>query len=159
MCIKCYFLYNMDEKSQIEQFNKFLSQLLHSEEWERRAEAARGIGKIADGRATHMLVRALQKEKDPVVINNILEAIGKIKDKKATMPIVNFLKKELEKPEEDQDKQRLFVIIEALMRIGDKRALEHLGILLNSCHEDIKNLTEEAFECIAPNWKENIKKT
>ena len=83
--------------------------------------------------------------------------MGEIKDPKATMLIVNFLKQELEKPEEDQNKTRLFIVIESLMKIGDKRALEHLGILLDSCHSDIRKLTEEAFECIDPKWKLNIK--
>jgi hypothetical protein len=73
------------------------------------------------------------------------------------MLIIDFLKEELEKPEDHQDKTRLFIIIESLMKIGDKRALEHLGILLDSCHNDIRKLTEEAFECIDPNWKMNIK--
>ena len=83
--------------------------------------------------------------------------MGKIKDAKATMLIIDFLKKELELPEEKQNKNRMFVIIESLMKIGDKRALEHLGILLNSCHTDIRELTEQAFQCIDPNWKENLK--
>ena len=51
------------------------------------------------------------------------------------------------------------MIIESLMKIGDKRALTHLGILLNSCEEDIRTRTEEAFNCIDPTWKEKIKKT
>jgi hypothetical protein len=43
------------------------------------------------------------------------------------------------------------------MAIGDKRALTHLGILMDSCHEDIQKRTEEAFNCIDPHWKENLK--
>jgi len=43
-----------------------------------------------------------------------------------------------------------------LMKIGDKRALEHLGLLSRSCESDLKKLTEEAIECIDPNWKENL---
>ena len=84
--------------------------------------------------------------------------MGEIQDVRATKLIVNVLKKELELPEDQQDKQRIFLIIESLMKIGDKRALEHLGILLDSCDNDIRNLTMEAFECIDPEWKINIKK-
>jgi hypothetical protein len=63
----------------------------------------------------------------------------------------------LKLPEEGQDKQRIFLIIESLMKIGDKNALNDLGILLNSCDNDIRQLTIQAFECIDPNWKGNIK--
>ena len=84
--------------------------------------------------------------------------MGKIGDAKATIVIIDFLKQELVLPEENQNKNRLFIIIESLMKIGDKRALEHLGILLNSCHAEIRDLTEQAFECIDVNWRDNIKK-
>ena len=95
-------------------------------------------------------------QEDPIVINRIIEAMGEIKDAKATMAIVELLKKELEKQESEQDKSLLFLIVESLMKIGDKRALEHLGLLLEVCEGDIKNLTEKALECIDPNWKENL---
>jgi hypothetical protein len=84
--------------------------------------------------------------------------MGEIKDAKATLSIIDFMKFEIDKPENEQDKSRLFLIIESLMKIGDKRALENLGILLNTCDNDIKALTEEALKCIDPNWKINIKK-
>ena len=113
------------------------------------------IGHLKDGKATNLLVRALKSEKDPIVINSIIEAFGRIKNPKATMPIIEFLKKELEN--DDPDKTRLFVIIESLMKIGDKRALTHLGLLHKSCEADIKTITEEALECIDPMWKENLK--
>ena len=45
------------------------------------------------------------------------------------------------------------------MKIGDKRALQHLGILIDSCDADIRERTEQAFECIDVNWRENIKKS
>ena len=73
--------------------------------------------------------------------------------------LIEFLQKELEKPEKQQDKQRLFIIIESLMEIGDKRALESLGILHKSCNdEELKGMTENAMGCIDPNWKNTIKK-
>ncbi|MFX1302282.1 MAG: HEAT repeat domain-containing protein [Promethearchaeota archaeon] len=147
----------MDQKIQNEAFNSYVKKLFNSSNWKDRAIAAQNLGKSKEGRATNMLARALKSEKDTVVINRIIEAMGEIRDPKATMLIIDFLKSELEKSEEDQDKTRLFVIIESLMKIGDKRALEYLGILLDSCHSDIRKLTEEAFECIDPNWKLNIK--
>ncbi|MFX0060068.1 MAG: HEAT repeat domain-containing protein [Candidatus Heimdallarchaeota archaeon] len=146
----------MDSDTQISDFNLAMKNLFHGEVME-RVTAARILGHIKEGRATNLLVKALNSEKDPVVINRIIEAMGLIKDAKATIPIVNVLKQELEKPEEFQDKGRIFIIIESLMKIGDKRALEHLGILLESCYEDIRKLTEEAFECIDPDFKTNLK--
>jgi len=121
-----------------------------------RASAARQIGHLKDSRATNLLIKALKSEKDPIVINRIIEALGEIKNAKATMAIVEILKKELNKKESEQDKSLLFLVVESLMKIGDKRALEHLGLLMESCEGDIKKLTEEALECIDPNWKENL---
>ena len=147
----------MDQKTRNEAFNKYINTLFNSSSFKERAIAAQNLGNLKEGRAINMLARALKSEIDDVVINRIIEAMGEIGDPKATMLIIDFLKQELEKPEEEQDKKRLFVIIESLMKIGDTRALEHLGILLDSCHYDIRKLTEEAFECIDPNWKLNIK--
>ncbi|MFX1391387.1 MAG: HEAT repeat domain-containing protein [Promethearchaeota archaeon] len=147
----------MDQKTRNQQFNTHIKKLFDSSNWKNRAMAAQKLGQFKEGRATNILARALKSEKDPVVINRIIEAMGEIRDPKATMLIVEFLKTEVEKSENDQDKTRLFIIIESLMKIGDKRALEHLGLLLDSCHKDIRKLTEEAFECIDPNWKLNIK--
>ena len=148
----------MDSNTQNEIFNDAIKVLFHGKVME-RVSAAKQLGDIKDGRATNLLVKALNSEKDDIVINRIIEAMGDIKDAKATLPIIEFLKIETQKPEDEQDKSRMFLIIESLMKIGDKRALTHLGILLNSCHSDVRKLTEEAFECIDPNWKDNIKKT
>ena len=147
----------MDHKTRNEVFNNNVKKLFENSIWKDRAIAAQKLGQLKDSRATNMLARALKSEKDAVVINRIIEAMGEIRDPKATILIIDFLKEEIEKPEIDQDKTRLFIIIESLMKIGDKRALEHLGILLDSCHNDIRKLTEEAFECIDPEWKVNIK--
>ncbi len=145
-------------ENQNEHFNKAIKNLFHGESWEQRAAAASKLGNLKDARATNLLIKALNSEKDTVVINRIIEAMGKISHPKATMSIIEFLKQELELPEKKQNKNRLFIIIESLMKIGDKRALEHLGILLNSCHADIRELTEQAFECIDVNWRDNLKK-
>jgi len=149
----------MDYKTQNVELNKAVYNLFNGKTTMERAKAANHLGYLKDGRAINSLAKALNSEKDQVVINRIIEAMGEIKNPKATMLIVKILKEELKLPEENQDKQRLFLIIESLMKIGDKRALEHLGILLNSCHEDIRNLTAETFECIDPKWKENLKKS
>ena len=145
----------MDSNSQDNEYNLAVKNLFHGKIME-RATAARQIGHLKEGRATNLLVRALNSEEDPIVINRIIEAMGEIKDAKATMVIVELLKRELEKHESEQDKSFLFLIVESLMKIGDKRALEHLGILSRSCESDLKTLTEEAIECIDPNWKENL---
>ena len=137
------------------EYNLAMKNLFHGDIME-RASAARQIGHLKEGRATNLLVRALNSEKDSIVISRIIEAMGEIKDAKATMIVVDLLKKELEKNENEQDKSLLFLIVESLMKIGDKRALEHLGILSRSCESDLKKLTEEAIECIDPNWKKNL---
>lgn len=146
----------MDSNTQNTDFNNAIKNLFNGELMERVA-AAKKLGDMRDGRATNLLIKALKSEKEGIVINRIIEALGDIKNAKATIPIAEFLKIETQKPETEQDKTRMFLIIESLMKIGDKRALTHLGILLNSCHSDIRKLTEEAFECIDPNWKDNIK--
>jgi len=148
----------MDYKTQNEELNKTIYNLFNGKTTMERAKAANHLGYLRDARAINSLAKAINSEKDQVVINRIIEAMGEIKNPKATMLIVNILKEELKLPEENQDKQRLFLIIESLMKIGDKRALEHLGILLNSCHEDIRNLSAEAFECIDLNWRKNVMK-
>ncbi|MHA1150416.1 MAG: HEAT repeat domain-containing protein [Promethearchaeota archaeon] len=151
---------SMDHKAQNEKYNKLIRQLFDSEEWELRAAAAREIGHMGEGRAVNLLIKVLEKEGEPAVINNLIEALGRIANGKATQSILNFLQVELNKSEERQDKERLFIIIEALMRIGDKRALEQLGILQASCmDEQLKGLTEKALSCVDPKWKENIKKS
>ncbi len=147
----------MNSNSRDNEYNLAIKNLFHGEIME-RASAARQIGHFKDGRATNILVRALNSEEDPIVINRIIEAMGEVKNSKATMVIVEFLKRELEKQESEQDKSLLFLIVESLMKIGDKRALEHLGLLSRSCESDLKKLTEEAIECIDPNWKENLRK-
>ena len=137
------------------EYNLAIKNLFHGKIME-RASAARQIGHFKDGRATNILVRALNSEEDSIVINRIIEAMGEVNDAKATMIIVDVLKRELKKQESEQDKNLLFLIVESLMKIGDKRALEHLGLLSRSCESDLKKFTEEAIGCIDPNWKENL---
>ncbi|MHA1988350.1 MAG: HEAT repeat domain-containing protein [Promethearchaeota archaeon] len=134
----------MVQNTQSQKYNNYVKSLFNGQNWEDRAIAAQNIGKLKEGRATNILARALKSENDAVVINRIIEAMGEIRDPKATLLITDFLQNEIKKPENDQDKTRLFIIIESLMKIGDKRALEHLGILLDSCYSDIRKLTEEA---------------
>lgn len=149
----------MDAKTYKENFNMLIHELLNGKEWEERANAALKLGYLKDARAINSILKAVKKEENGTVINRIIEALGRIGDPKATMLIVDYLKKELKKPEIEQNKNRLFLIIESLMKLGDKRSLQHLGLLLNSCDEEIKNLTEKAFECIDPKWKNNFKKS
>jgi len=138
-----------------EKFNSLITQMFQAEEWQKRAEAAREIGLMKDGRATNLLCRALVKEEEHDVVNKIVEAIGRIGDKKATMKVVEKLKEELDKFE--GDKYRLIYIIESLKNLKDKRALPYLSPFLNSPDEKLKRLTIEAFDAIQPNWREIIK--
>ncbi|MBD3254033.1 MAG: hypothetical protein GF383_03030 [Candidatus Lokiarchaeota archaeon] len=148
----------MGSESESEDFyEKNINNLKESTSWQERAQSARRLGDSKSEKAIYPLINALNTETDEVVLNRIIEALGKIKSKEATFPIIKILKRELRKNEEEQDKTRLFLLIESLMKIGDKRALEHLGLLLDSCVAEIKNLTEKALKCIDPNWKTNIK--
>ncbi len=138
------------------EFNAFIKQLFHEDDWQKRAEAARQLGLLKDGRATNLMCRALRSEKDHTVINKIIEALGRIRDGRATLRIIEQLKEEQKKYE--PDKYRIIYIIESLTKIKDKRALAYLGPLLDSSDDDIKNLALNAFNIIEPNWKEIIKR-
>ncbi|MFX1420570.1 MAG: HEAT repeat domain-containing protein [Promethearchaeota archaeon] len=138
------------------EFNTLIKQLFHDEDWQKRAEAARNLGLLKDGRATNLLCRALRSEKDHIVINKIIEALGRIGDGRATLRIIEKFKEEKEKDE--IDKFRIIFIIESLTRIKDKRALVYLGPLLDSSDNEIRKLTLKAFDVIEPNWKEIIER-
>ncbi|MFX0001264.1 MAG: HEAT repeat domain-containing protein [Candidatus Hodarchaeota archaeon] len=138
------------------EFNALIRQLFHDVDWQKRAEAARKLGLLKDGRATNLLCRALRSEKDHIVVNKIIEALGRIRDGRATLRIIEQLKEEQEKYE--PDKYRIIYIIESLTKIKDRRALSYLGPLLNSSDNDIKNLALKAFNTIEPDWKEIIER-
>ena len=133
-------------------FNSFLKQLFQENNWQQRAEAARQLGLLEDGRAVNLLCRALKSEKNHIVVNRIIEALGRIGDGRATLRVIEKLDEELEKLE--KDKFRIIYIIESLTRIKDKRALKYIGPLLDFPDGDIQNLAQKAFDLIEPNWKE-----
>ncbi|MGV9205936.1 MAG: HEAT repeat domain-containing protein [Promethearchaeia archaeon] len=137
-------------------YNSLIKTLFHSEDWQERAEAARKLGFLKDGRATNLLCRALRKEEDHMVMNRIIEALGRIGDPRATMRIIEKLKEELDKFE--GDKFKIKYIIEALMRLKDKRALAYIGPFLRSSDDDLKKLAREAFDVIEPKWEEILEK-
>lgn len=138
------------------EFNTFIKNLFHDVDWQKRAEAARQLGLLKDGRATNLLCRALRSEKDHLVVNRIIEALGRIGDGRATLRIIEKLKEEQDKLR--ADKYRIIYIIECLINIKDKRALEFLGPFLDSSDEELKKLAQLAFDTIEPNWKEIIKR-
>jgi len=137
-------------------FNALIRQVFHENDKEKRAEAARQLGFLKDGRAVNLLCRALISEKDSVVINRIIEAMGRIGDGRSTLIILEKLKEELKNV--DPDKIKLIYIIESLMRIKDKRALPYIGYFLNSEDPQLKTLSEKAFDVIEPKWRDIIKK-
>lgn len=136
------------------EFNALIKQLFHDEKWQNRAEAARRLGLLKDGRAINLLCRALRTENDHVVVNRIIEALGRIGDGKATMRIIEKLKEEQEKF--DMDKYRIIYIIESLTKIRDKRALAYIGPFLDSPDNELKETAHNAFNIIEPNWKEIV---
>ncbi|MFX0058108.1 MAG: HEAT repeat domain-containing protein [Candidatus Hodarchaeota archaeon] len=137
-------------------FNTLIRQVFHEKDIEKRAEAARQIGFLKDGRAVNLLCRALKSEKDLIVVNRIIEAMGRIGDGRCTLIILEKLKEELKN--DDPDKLKLIYIIESLMRINDKRALPYIGYFLNSEDNELRNLSEKAFDVIEPKWREIVRK-
>ncbi len=137
-------------------FNSLIKRLFHNEEWQNRAEAARELGLLEEGRAVNLLCRALKSEKDNMVINRIIEALGRIGDGKATLRIIEKLEEEQKK--EEIDKYRIIYILESLTRIKDKRALGYIGAYLDFPDEELQELAQKAFDTIEPNWREIIKR-
>ncbi|GAF70420.1 unnamed protein product, partial [marine sediment metagenome] len=82
----------MNSNSRDNEYNLAIKNLFHGEIME-RASAARQIGHFKDGRATNILVRALNSEEDSIVISRIIEAMGEVSDAKVTMVIVELLKR------------------------------------------------------------------
>ena len=146
----------MDWKALNEKYNDLIKQLFHGKKWEDRAEAARQLGFLKDGRAVNLLCRALKSEKDSSVTLRIIEALGRIGDGRATERILEKLYQELEK--DTLEKRSLIFIIESLARIKDKRALPYLSPFLESEFEEIRMLTEKAFNAIEPDWREILER-
>ena len=144
----------MDWNALNENYNVLIKQLFHGKNWEDRADAARQLGFLRDGRAVNLLCRALKSEKDSSVSLRIIEALGRIGDGRATLRILDKMYQELEN--DHLDKRNLIFIIESLMRIKDKRALPHLSRFLDSEFEEIRSLAEKAFDSIEPRWKEIV---
>jgi len=137
-------------------YNTMIKKLFHDEDWQQRAEAARELGIMEEGRAVNLLCRALRSEKDYLVTNKIIEALGKIGDGRGTLRIVETLQEELDKPE--ADKFRLIYILEALKNIKDKRALVYVGLFLESSDDTLKSLARDIFDELEPDWRNIIKK-
>jgi len=145
----------MNWHEQNAEFNAFIKQLFHKSDWQKRAEAARQLGLLEDGRSINLLCRALKSEKDYVVINKIIEALGRIGDGRATLRIIEKLNEEQEKFE--MDKYRIIYIIESLTRIKDKRGLQHISQFLDYPDNEIQKLAQNFFDTIQPNWRGMIK--
>jgi len=146
----------MSWHEQNKDYNEILNQLFVNESWKKRAEAAQKLGFMRDKRAVNLLCRALRSEKDNMVQNRIIEALGKIGDGRATLRIIEILEEELKN--DTIDKFRLIYIIESLMNIKDKRALMYIGQFLDSQDEDLRKLTEKAFDLIEPKWHDIVEK-
>jgi HEAT repeat protein len=132
--------------------------ILHDKNSDKRAEAARQLGFLQDGRAVNLLCRALKTEDDPIVLNRIIEALGRIEDGRATLGIIEKLEEEIKKPEIELDKLRVIFIIESLTRIKDKRALESISYFLTSSDDKLLKLAENGFDRIKPDWRQIIEK-
>ncbi len=139
-------------------FNNLIKQMLHDEDSEKRAESARQVGFLRDGRSVNLLCRALKTETNPNVVNRIIEALGRIGDGRATLGILEKFEIEIKKSEDDSDKLRIIFILESLTRIKDKRALEFISHYLDSIDNKLFKLAQKAFDIIQPNWREIVKR-
>jgi len=139
-------------------YNELIRQVFHDKNSDKRAEAARQLGFLQDGRAVNLLCRALKIEDDPIVLNRIIEALGRIEDGRATIGIIEKLEEEIKKPEIELDKLRVIFIIESLTRIKDRRALESISYFLNSSDNKLLKLAENAFDRIKSDWRQIIEK-
>jgi len=139
-------------------FNSLIRQVFHDKVSDKRAEAARQLGFLQDGRAVNLLCRALKIEDDPIVVNRIIEALGRIEDGRATLGIIEKLEEEIKKPQIELDKLRVIFIIESLTRIKDKRALKSISYFLNYSDDKLVKLAENAFDKIKPDWRQIIEK-
>ncbi|MHA1688142.1 MAG: HEAT repeat domain-containing protein [Promethearchaeota archaeon] len=137
-----------DHEKQSKLLNYLLKQVFHEKDWKERAEAARQLGFLKDGRAVNLLCKALNSEKDPNVIMRIIEALGNIGDPKATMSIIEKSKQESEKA--IVNKYFIINAIEALKKLKDKRALIFIGHYLNSEDEELRESAKNAFKVIEP---------
>ncbi len=134
-----------------EKYNQLIKQLFHDTDWHKRADAARELGYMKDGRCVNLLCRTLRNEEEFMVQNRIIEALGRIGDSRATMRIIEVLEEEADK--HLSDKFRIIFIIEALSNLNDKRALVYIAHFLNSPDEEVKLLAEKAFDQIEPDWR------
>ena len=134
-----------------EKYNLLIKQLFHNTDWHKRADSARELGIMKDARSVNLLCRALRSEEEFMVQNRIIEALGRIGDSRATMRIIEILEEEADK--HLSDKFRIIFIIEALSNLKDKRALVYIAPFLNSPDEELKNLAEDAFDKIEPDWR------
>jgi len=139
-------------------FNNLIKQMLHDKDSEKRAESVRQIGFLSDGRSVNLLCRALKTERNPIVINRIIEALGRIGDGRATLGILEKFEIEMKKSESESDKLRIIFILESLTRIKDKRALEFISHYLDSTDNKLFKLAQNAFDIIQPNWREIVKR-
>ena len=151
----------MDWNHRNANFNALIKQLFHGKGWKNRADAALELGLLKDARAVNLLCRALQSERDPGVLNNIIEALGRIEDPKATLRILEKLNEEIDHYKNNKlqfDKLKVIIIIESLKKIKDRRALPVISFFLNSSIEELKVLSEQAFDAIEPDWRRIIDK-
>jgi len=148
----------MEWRTKNTDFNNLIKNMLHNEDFEKRAESARQVGFLRDGRSVNLFCRALKTERNPIVVNRIIEALGRIGDGRATLGILEKFEIEIKKSEDDSDKLRIIFIIESLTRIKDKRALEFISHYLSSSDDKLLQLAQNAFDMIQPNWREIVKR-
>ena len=148
----------MEWRTKNANYNILIKKLLHDKDSEKRAGSARQLGFLRDTRSVNLLCRALETEINPTVVNRIIEALGRIGDGRATFSVLEKFKVEIKKSENESDKLRIIFIIESLIRIKDKRALEFISNYLNSPDDNLLQLAQNAFDIIEPTWRDILKR-
>ena len=102
-----------------------------------RAQAARELGKIKDGRVVQPLINAMN-DKDPYVRGQVIEALGEVKDARAVDPLIKTLKNE----------DYLYVREETVMALGKIKDGRAVQTLINSLNDEYPDVREEAVKAL-----------
>jgi len=114
-----------------------LIQKLQNSHRNARAQAARELGKIKDGRAVQPLINAL-KDKDSYVRGQVVEALGEIKDARAVDSLITTLK----------DEDYLYVRQETVKALGKMKDGRAVQTLINALNDEYPDVREEAVKAL-----------
>ena len=120
---------------------------LASKEWREKTHALLAAGQIGDKSLIPEIMDILKSDPNRAVKNCAVKALGDLKADVAVPELIGMLASDTEKQASSGLDQR--IVIEALGKIGDKRAtLPLCRLLLSSRNENIRNRTADAIVAI-----------